>query len=102
MGSMYVRVKRGKTTYFVHVEPSVTILELKQKLQELTEKMPEQQRLLKDDTVLEDAKSLADCRIENDDVIALTFHLEDGTFEEVMIETLDKEDAPAENAKEEA
>ena len=36
---MYVRVKRGKTTYFVHVEPSVTILELKQKLQELTEKV---------------------------------------------------------------
>ena len=32
---MYVRVKREKTTYFLHVEPTDTILEVKQKLQEL-------------------------------------------------------------------
>ena len=34
---MYVRVKRSKTTIFLHVEPTDTILELKQKLQELTQ-----------------------------------------------------------------
>lgn len=38
-------------------------------------KLPEEQRLLKDDTPLEDAKSLAEYRIENDDVLALTYKL---------------------------
>ena len=37
--------------------------------------LPEEQRLLKDDTPLEDAKSLAEYRIENDDVLALTYKL---------------------------
>jgi hypothetical protein len=32
---MYVRVKRKKQTFFLHVEPSDTVLEVKQKLQEL-------------------------------------------------------------------
>lgn len=36
---MYVRVKRQKTTYFLHVEPTDTVLELKQKLQELVDKV---------------------------------------------------------------
>ena len=41
----------------------------------VSHKMPEEQRLLKDDTPLEDAKSLAEYRIENDDVLALTYKL---------------------------
>lgn len=39
MQSMYVRVKRQKTTYFLHVEPTDTVLEVKQKLQELVDKV---------------------------------------------------------------
>jgi len=74
-GSMYVRVKREKITYFIQADPSDTILELKEKLQEHLDKLPEEQRLLKDDTPLEDAKSLAEYRIENDDVLALTYKL---------------------------
>mmetsp|Transcript_3097 Transcript_3097/g.6966 ORF Transcript_3097/g.6966 Transcript_3097/m.6966 type:complete len:111 (+) Transcript_3097:304-636(+) len=101
-GSMYVRVKREKIAYFIQADPSDTILELKEKLQELIEKLPEDQRLLKDDTPLEDAKSLAEYRIENDDVLALTYKLPDGTFEAINIETLTSpdEDAPAEEEKE--
>jgi hypothetical protein len=34
---MYIRVKRKKTTVFMHVEPTDTVLEVKQKLQELIE-----------------------------------------------------------------
>ena len=34
-GAMYVRVKRQKITYFVQADPSDTILEMKEKLQEL-------------------------------------------------------------------
>jgi hypothetical protein len=36
---MYVRIKRKQTTIFMHVEPTDTILELKQKLEELVEKV---------------------------------------------------------------
>ena len=36
---MYVRIKRSKTTIFLHVEPTDTVLEVKQKLQELTQQV---------------------------------------------------------------
>ena len=36
---MYIRVKRLKATYFLHVEPSDTVLEVKSKLQELLEQV---------------------------------------------------------------
>lgn len=36
---MYVRVKRQKQTFFLHVEPTDTILELKSKLQDLVEQV---------------------------------------------------------------
>ena len=39
MQSMYVRIKRQKTTIFLHVEPTDTVLELKQKLQELVQQV---------------------------------------------------------------
>mmetsp|Transcript_2449 Transcript_2449/g.4107 ORF Transcript_2449/g.4107 Transcript_2449/m.4107 type:complete len:90 (+) Transcript_2449:197-466(+) len=83
--SMYVRVKRKKTTVFLHVEPTETILEVKQKLQELLEQPPEKQQLFKNNVPLEDAKKLADLRVENDDVLALTFLQDDGTFEAIDI-----------------
>lgn len=83
--SMYVRVKRKKTTVFLHVEPTDTVLEVKQKLQELVEQPPEKQQLFKVNTLLEDAKKLVDLRVENDDILALTFQQEDGTFEPIDI-----------------
>ena len=39
ISSMYVRVKREKTTYFIQAESSDTILELKEKLQELIDQV---------------------------------------------------------------
>ena len=36
---MYIRVKRLKATYFLHVEPTDTVLEVKSKLQELLERV---------------------------------------------------------------
>lgn len=106
MQSMYIRIKRKKTTVFLHVEPTDTVLEVKQKLQELVEQVrlvprsaarrcsscswwqslhlpallqpPEKQQLLKDDVVLEDAKKLSDLKVENEDTLALTFQQEGG------------------------
>jgi len=100
ISSMYVRVKREKITYFIQADPSDTILELKEKLQELIDQLPEEQRLLKDDTPLEDAKSLAEYRIENDDVLALTYKLPDGNFEAINIETLKAEEEEVKSDKE--
>ncbi len=37
---------------------------------------PEKQQLYKGTTVLEDAKKLVDLRVENDDILALTFQQE--------------------------
>lgn len=82
---MYVRVKRQKTTYFLHVEPTDTVLEVKQKLQELVDMQPESQQLLKEQFVLDDAKKLNDLKVENDDVLALCFMQPDGSWEPVDI-----------------
>lgn len=82
---MYVRIKRSKTTIFLHVELTDTILEVKQKLQELTQQAPETQRLYLGRTMLEDARQLAELKVENDDVIALTYHQADGSWEDVNI-----------------
>eukprot|EP00798_Chlamydomonas_sp_ICE-L_P021947 gene21947-28993_t len=82
---MFVRVKRKKTTIFLHVEPTDTILEVKQKLQELVDQSPENQQLFKNGTLLEDAKKLSELKIENEDVLAATFMQEDGAFEEIEI-----------------
>lgn len=36
---MYIRIKRRKLTIFLHVEPTDTILEVKQKLEELVDQV---------------------------------------------------------------
>eukprot|EP00198_Chlamydomonas_reinhardtii_P004821 XP_001694157.1 predicted protein [Chlamydomonas reinhardtii] len=87
--SMYVRVKRQKTTYFLHVEPTDTVLEVKQKLQELVDQPPESQQLFKGQAVLEDARKLIDLKVENDDVLALCYLQPDGSFEPINIATFE-------------
>eukprot|EP01025_Chloroclados_australasicus_P059166 TRINITY_DN7470_c0_g1_i1.p5 TRINITY_DN7470_c0_g1~~TRINITY_DN7470_c0_g1_i1.p5 ORF type:complete len:102 (-),score=6.37 TRINITY_DN7470_c0_g1_i1:425-730(-) len=85
--SMYIRIKRYETTYFVSVDKSWTILEVKQRLQELCEKAPNQLRLVNHSSgeELQDSKKLQELKIESDDVLALCFLREDGSFEEVNI-----------------
>jgi transcription elongation factor B subunit 2 len=68
---MYVRVKRLKTTFFLHVEPTDTIDSLKAKLHDLMQHAPGTQRLYKDGTILEDDRSLAELKIETDDTLTL-------------------------------
>mmetsp|Transcript_28895 Transcript_28895/g.94466 ORF Transcript_28895/g.94466 Transcript_28895/m.94466 type:complete len:95 (+) Transcript_28895:52-336(+) len=93
VASMYVRVKRLKTTMFMHVEPSETVLELKQKIQSLTEKSVEDQRLMLDTVVLDDAKPLAEMKVENDCVLALTYRIPDSDdFEPVEISAPEAEE----------
>mmetsp|Transcript_20682 Transcript_20682/g.24860 ORF Transcript_20682/g.24860 Transcript_20682/m.24860 type:complete len:94 (-) Transcript_20682:713-994(-) len=85
--SMYVRVKRLKTTLFLHVEPTETVLEIKQKVQALTEQPADEQRLVYEGIILEDAKTLAENKVGNDAVLAVTHKIDDetNTWEEVNI-----------------
>ncbi|KAL8037322.1 hypothetical protein ABFS82_11G031100 [Erythranthe guttata] len=84
---MYIRVKRNKTTYFLQCLPSETVLQIKEKLEELLDQPVNDQRLtlLPNREILDDSKSLADQKVENDAVVALTLRKDDSEFEEVNI-----------------
>ncbi|XP_042507432.1 uncharacterized protein LOC122083630 [Macadamia integrifolia] len=86
--AMYIRVKRDKTTYFLQCDPTETILDIKQKLQTLIDQPVNDQRLILVTTneVLDDSKTLADQKVENDAVVALTLRKDDDDeFEDVNI-----------------
>ncbi|XP_043706952.1 uncharacterized protein LOC122656481 isoform X1 [Telopea speciosissima] len=86
--AMYIRIKREKTTYFLQCDPTETILDIKQKLQTLIDQPVNDQRLILVTTneVLDDSKTLADQKVENDAVVALTLKKDDDDeFEDVNI-----------------
>ncbi|KAF3971178.1 hypothetical protein CMV_005200 [Castanea mollissima] len=85
--AMYIRVKRSKTTYFIRCDPTETVLDIKEKLQVLIDQPVNNQRLILVGTgeALEDSKTLADHKVENDSVVALTLRKDDNEFEEVDI-----------------
>ncbi|XP_027772869.1 uncharacterized protein LOC107020334 isoform X2 [Solanum pennellii] len=84
---MYIRVKRNKTTYFIQCDPTETVLQMKEKLSNLIDQPANDQQLvlMPAGDVLEDSKSLADQKVENDAVVALTLRKDDNEFEEVNI-----------------
>uniref|UniRef100_A0A2P2K9Y1 Uncharacterized protein LOC105131887 n=1 Tax=Rhizophora mucronata TaxID=61149 RepID=A0A2P2K9Y1_RHIMU len=85
--AMYIRVKRSKTTYFIQCDPTEKILDIKQKLNDLIDQLVNDQQLILFETgeVLEDSKSLAEQKVENDAVVALTLRKDDSEFEDVNI-----------------
>ncbi|XP_021752236.1 polyubiquitin 9-like [Chenopodium quinoa] len=85
--AMYIRVKRSKTTYFIQCDPTEKLLEIKQKIHGLIEQPVDNQRLIlvESGKVLEDSKTLADQKVENDAVVALTLRKDDNEFEDVNI-----------------
>ncbi|KAG2647144.1 uncharacterized protein LOC120694679 isoform X1 [Panicum virgatum] len=87
LASMYIRVKRNKSTYFIQCEPTETTLSVKQKLHSLIDQPPSNQQLvlLATNDVLEDSKTLADQKVENDSVVALALRKDDDEFEEIFI-----------------
>ncbi|XP_020108564.1 uncharacterized protein LOC109724231 isoform X3 [Ananas comosus] len=85
--AMYIRVKRNKTTYFIQCDPTETALNIKQKLHALVDQPPDNQRLtlVATNDVLDDSKTLADQKVENDAIVALSVRKDDNEFEEVYI-----------------
>uniref|UniRef100_A0A8C6QW13 Elongin-B n=1 Tax=Nannospalax galili TaxID=1026970 RepID=A0A8C6QW13_NANGA len=59
--SVYLMIRRHKTTIFVEAQESSTVLELKLMVEGLLQRPPEQQRLYKNDQLLEDGKTLGEC-----------------------------------------
>uniref|UniRef100_K4AMS6 Ubiquitin-like domain-containing protein n=1 Tax=Setaria italica TaxID=4555 RepID=K4AMS6_SETIT len=68
------RVKRNKTSYLIQCDPTETTLNIKQQLHSLIEQPPSNQRLilLSTNDVLDDSKTLANQKVENDAIVALT------------------------------
>ncbi len=62
---MFIRVKRKKTTYFLHCDPFESVLETKQKLQALCDVHVDKQRLIlvEPETILDEAKSLEEQQV---------------------------------------
>ncbi|XP_012071547.1 uncharacterized protein LOC105633545 isoform X1 [Jatropha curcas] len=85
--AMYIRVKRDKATYFIQCDPTEKVLEIKQKLHVLIDKPVNDQRLflMPNGEVLDDSKSLADQKVENDAVVALTLRKDENEFEDINI-----------------
>ncbi|KAL0915532.1 hypothetical protein M5K25_015958 [Dendrobium thyrsiflorum] len=85
--AIYIRVKRHKTTYFIQCDPTESTLDIKQKLQELVDQPTNNQRLtlVSTNEILDDSKTLAEQKVENDSIVALTLKKDDNEFEEVYI-----------------
>lgn len=81
--SMYVRVKRQRTTIFLSVEPSDTVDSVKSELEKLTGIAMASQRLYKDDLVseVENENTLAESGVETGNVLALAVQKENGDWE---------------------
>eukprot|EP00906_Rhabdomonas_costata_P021675 RCo031442 len=87
--SMFVRVKREKSTYFLHCSPGDVVLRLKQELCTILGegRTPEQVRLLSGEgTILPDSATLASCGVENDTVLNMVLQKEGSSeFETVNV-----------------
>jgi len=87
---VYVMVRRKKTTIFLDAKESTTVGELKRMIEGITKKPPTEQRLFnREDTVMEDEKTLIECgltasvaKAQNPAEIGLAY-MEDSGFEEL-------------------
>lgn len=83
---MYIRVKRQKITLFIQVEPSDQTSDIKYKIESLLKKQPDHQRLFKDGIPLDNDQTLAELKIENDDILALSLFIhESGDWDDPAI-----------------
>lgn len=86
-------IRRHKTTIFTDAKESTTVYELKRIVEGILKRTPEDQRLYKDDQVLEDSKTLGDCGFTNQTArpqapatVGLAFRINDEMFEQLHIE----------------
>nr|CAG4636681.1 EOG090X0JP1 [Eubosmina coregoni]SVE70192.1 EOG090X0JP1 [Eubosmina coregoni] len=92
---VYLMIRRKKTTIFTDAKETTNVSELKKIIQGITKVAPENQRLLKEDRVMEDSRCLADyglisttARAQSPASLTLTYRLDNGDFESVDVTPL--------------
>jgi len=88
---VFLMVRRKKTTIFLDAKESSTVLDLKKMIEGITKKAPADQQLYnKEDTVMDDDKSLADygltaavAKAQQPAEVGLAFKSEEGGWEEL-------------------
>ncbi|XP_052052637.1 elongin-B isoform X1 [Apodemus sylvaticus] len=58
---VFLMIRRHKTTIFTDAKESSTVFELKRIVEGILKRPPEEQRLYKDDQLLDDGKTLGEC-----------------------------------------
>uniref|UniRef100_A0A3B5PNZ3 Elongin-B n=2 Tax=Xiphophorus TaxID=8082 RepID=A0A3B5PNZ3_XIPMA len=90
---VFLMIRRHKTTIFTDAKECTTVYELKRIVEGILKRTPEDQRLYKDDQLLEDSKTLGDCGFTNQTArpqapatVGLAFRVNDEMFEQLHIE----------------
>ncbi|XP_015231438.1 elongin-B [Cyprinodon tularosa] len=90
---VFLMIRRHKTTIFTDAKECTTVYELKRIVEGILKRPPEDQRLYKDDQLLEDSKTLGDCGFTNQTArpqapatVGLAFRVNDEMFEQLYIE----------------
>ncbi|XP_026171792.1 elongin-B isoform X2 [Mastacembelus armatus] len=83
---VFLMIRRHKTTIFTDAKESTTVYELKRIVEGILKRPPEDQRLFKDDQLLEDSKTLGDCGFTNQTARPQAPATVDEMFEQLHIE----------------
>ncbi|XP_060758269.1 elongin-B isoform X1 [Neoarius graeffei] len=90
---VFLMIRRHKTTIFTDAKESTTVYELKRIVEGILKRAPEEQRLYKDDMLLEDSKTLGDCGFTNQTArpqapatVGLAFRISDDAFEPLRVD----------------
>ncbi|XP_053117450.1 elongin-B isoform X2 [Hemicordylus capensis] len=90
---VFLMIRRHKTTIFTDAKESSTVYELKRIVEGILKRPPEEQRLYKDDQLLDDSKTLGDCgftsqtaRPQAPATVGLAFRASEDAFEPLRID----------------
>jgi transcription elongation factor B subunit 2 len=86
--SMYIKLKRQRTTFFIHCEKDDTIKSIKEKIQAINKVPVDRQAIYvtkEGDEPLSDDTKLADAKIYNDSIVYLVFKDDDDNWEPISI-----------------
>uniref|UniRef100_A0A6B2F7L3 Elongin-B n=2 Tax=Bothriechis TaxID=44726 RepID=A0A6B2F7L3_BOTNI len=91
---VFLMIRRHKTTIFTDAKESSTVYELKRIVEGILKRPPEEQRLYKDDQLLDDSKTLGDCgftsqtaRPQAPATVGLAFRASEDVFENLRIDS---------------
>ncbi|XP_050811390.1 elongin-B-like [Gopherus flavomarginatus] len=91
--NVFLMIRHHKTTIFTDAKESSTVYELKRIVEGILKRPPEEQRLYKDDQLLDDSKTLGDCsftsqtaRPQAPAMVGLAFRAGDDSFEALRID----------------